>query len=44
MEHVQELISKLDALGIKPSPADEEDGGDWEEVDSEDDDGDIEMQ
>jgi hypothetical protein len=39
------LISNLEALGIKPSPVDEgEDGGDWEEVDSEDDDGDIEMQ
>ncbi|KAJ2914070.1 hypothetical protein MD484_g6335, partial [Candolleomyces efflorescens] len=45
LEHVQELISNLEALGVKPSPADEgEDGGDWEEVDSEDDDGDIEMQ
>ncbi|KAF5341914.1 hypothetical protein D9611_001897 [Ephemerocybe angulata] len=45
LEHVQELISGLEAQGIKPSPVEEgEEGEDWEEVDSEDEDGDIEMQ
>ncbi|KAG6373495.1 TPR-like protein [Boletus reticuloceps] len=38
VEHVKELISSLDALGIQPSPLEEEDDndGEWEEV-SEDD-------
>jgi len=45
LEHTRELIAKLDAQGIQPSP---EDGGDaedgWEDVDgSEDEDGDVEM-
>ncbi|KAG8212982.1 hypothetical protein J3R82DRAFT_11368 [Butyriboletus roseoflavus] len=33
LEHVKELIGTLDALGIQPSPAEEEDGSDeeWEE-------------
>ena len=48
LEHVKELVEKLDALGIKPSPVGDEegDGGqeDWEDVDgSEDEDGDVEM-
>lgn len=44
-EHVEELISKLEGMGIKPSPIEEDAEGveDWEEVDSEDDDGDVEM-
>ena len=48
LEHTQELIAKLDALGIAPSPL--EDGGSddegeaWEDVDdSDDDDGDVKM-
>jgi hypothetical protein len=48
LEHVKELVEKLDALGIKPSPVGEDDGdgqeGEWEDVDgSEDEDGDVEM-
>ncbi|KAJ7170707.1 hypothetical protein C8R43DRAFT_980582 [Mycena crocata] len=48
LEHVRELVGKLDALGIKPSPVDEDGGegqeGEWEDVDgSEDGDGDVEM-
>ncbi|KAI0671745.1 hypothetical protein C8Q78DRAFT_1189558 [Trametes maxima] len=46
LEHVRELISKLEALGIQPSPDKEgsdEEGG-WEDVEgSDDDDGDVEM-
>jgi hypothetical protein len=39
LAHVQELISQLDALGIKPSPLDEEedDQEDWEDASDEDD-------
>ena len=46
MEHVHELIGKLEALGIQPSPEDADDGGedDWEDAeDSDDDDEDVEM-
>ncbi|TEB34724.1 TPR-like protein [Coprinellus micaceus] len=47
LDHVQELISQLEAAGIKASPMEEgEEGdteGDWEEVVSEDEDGDVEM-
>ncbi|KAI8980175.1 hypothetical protein BD414DRAFT_493864 [Trametes punicea] len=46
LEHVQELISKLDELGIQPSPEKEgtDDEGEWEDVESSDDeDGDVEM-
>ncbi|KAF5359557.1 hypothetical protein D9756_003465 [Leucocoprinus leucothites] len=48
LEHAQELIGKLEALGIKPSPIDDDDQGDdgerdWEDV-SEDEDGDVEME
>ncbi|KAJ7494756.1 hypothetical protein B0H11DRAFT_1717129 [Mycena galericulata] len=48
LEHVKELVAKLDALGIKPSPVGDDDGepqeGEWEDVDgSEDSDGDVEM-
>lgn len=37
LEHVKELVGTLDALGIQPSPAEEE-GNDeeWEEVSDED--------
>ncbi|KAI0316411.1 TPR-like protein [Amylostereum chailletii] len=41
-DHVQELISKLEVLGIQPSPEDEDDDGEeWEEAD--DSDGDVAM-
>jgi len=49
LDHAKELITKLDALGITPSPiADEEgnggDGDEWEDLEgSEDGDGDVEM-
>jgi len=45
LEHVKELIAKLDALGIQPSPIDAEDDEDgWEDDGgSEDGDGDIDM-
>ncbi|PPQ64590.1 hypothetical protein CVT26_001988 [Gymnopilus dilepis] len=50
LDHVKELISKLDSLGIPASSLEDEDEGedgenDWESVDgSEDGDGDVEMQ
>jgi non-ribosomal peptide synthetase component F len=50
LSHINELISKLDALGIPSTPADETDeNGDesdgWESAGgSTDDDGDVEMQ
>jgi tetratricopeptide (TPR) repeat protein len=45
LEHVKELIGTLDALGIQPSPVEEDDGNDeeWEEASDEDEDDDIEM-
>lgn len=47
LEHAQELIGKLDALGIKPSPieeGDDDEEGEWEDGDSSgDEDGDVEM-
>lgn len=45
-EHARELVAKLEALGIKPSPdgEDEGEGEEWEDEDgSEDGDGDVEM-
>ncbi|KAI0359859.1 TPR-like protein [Trametes cingulata] len=46
LEHVRELIAKLEALGIQPSPDKEgsdEEGG-WEDIEgSDDEDGDVEM-
>ncbi|KAF9450901.1 TPR-like protein [Macrolepiota fuliginosa MF-IS2] len=46
LEHVQELVAKLEVLGIKPSPLedDQDDEGEveWEDV-SEGEDGDVEM-
>ncbi|KAF7797097.1 hypothetical protein EIP86_008289 [Pleurotus ostreatoroseus] len=47
LEHVKELIGKLEALGINSSPDEEDDGeegeeGDWEDVDGSDD-SDVEM-
>ena len=49
LDHVKELISKLDALGIPSTPGDETDGnGDesdgWESDGSTEEDGDVEMQ
>ncbi len=44
LDHAKELISKLEALGIQPSPVEEEDpeeGVEWEAIDSEDED--VEM-
>ncbi|PPQ66214.1 hypothetical protein CVT24_000326 [Panaeolus cyanescens] len=48
MEHVQELIAKLEAMGIHPSPMEEGDAAgdddDWESVDgSNEGDGDVDM-
>lgn len=46
LEHVKELIAKLDALGITTSPEDDDgddDEAEWED-DSEDGNGDIEME
>lgn len=48
LEHVRELIAKLEALGIKASPDDEDDGEegeDWEDIDGSDksDGSDVEM-
>ena len=45
LEHVNELIDRLEVKGIKPTPEDEQDDAGWEDVDaeSEDDDGDVEM-
>ncbi|KAF8686792.1 hypothetical protein AX14_003803 [Amanita brunnescens Koide BX004] len=42
LEHVEELITKLEAQGITPTPAEEDEGGEWEDVASED--SDVEMQ
>ncbi|KAL4074886.1 hypothetical protein V8B97DRAFT_1868111 [Scleroderma yunnanense] len=43
LDHVQELITTLEGLGIQSSPVDEEEGGDtWEDI-SNNDDGDVEM-
>ena len=47
LEHVKELIGKLEALGINSSPDEEDDGeegeeGDWEDVDGSND-SDVEM-
>ncbi|KAI0078836.1 TPR-like protein [Panus rudis PR-1116 ss-1] len=44
LEHVEELISKLESQGIKPSPDEDDDGGDgeWEDVEGSDDD-DVDM-
>ena len=48
LEHVKELITKLDAIGIASSPLEDgndDEGGEWESVDgSEDEDGDVEME
>ncbi|PCH42393.1 TPR-like protein [Wolfiporia cocos MD-104 SS10] len=47
LEHARELIAKLEALGVQPSPEEDEDEGDadgWEDVEgSDDEDGDVEM-
>ncbi|KAM5535934.1 hypothetical protein V8D89_010374 [Ganoderma adspersum] len=45
LEHTQELISKLESLGIQPSPDKDEDNEEqgWEDVDGSDDDEDVEM-
>lgn len=48
LEHVKELISNLDALGIGSSPLEDGDGddveGEWEDEGSEDEDGDVAME
>lgn len=48
LEHVRELIRKLDSLGVKPSPAAEvdarDDGEGWEDEASEEEDDDVEME
>jgi len=48
LEHVKELISKLEAQGITPSSAEDDGGGDdddWEDAEgSEDEDGDVDME
>ena len=45
LEHVDELIESLEKKGIIPTPEDEQDDGEWEDVDaySDDGDGDVEM-
>ncbi|KAI1797119.1 TPR-like protein [Ganoderma leucocontextum] len=45
LEHTRELISKLETLGIHPSPEKDgdDDGEGWEDVDGSDDDEDVEM-
>ena len=47
LEHVNELITSLEAKGIQPTPEDEQDDGGWEDVDAdgedEDGDGDVGM-
>ena len=44
LEHVQELIATLEGLGVQPSPADEEEGGEtWEDLDDDDDDDDDDV-
>ena len=42
LQHVQELISQLVALGIEPR-GDEGEGGEWEDVSESEDDG-VEME
>lgn len=46
LEHVEELMGELEALGVKSSPDEEDDGeegeeGDWEDADGSD--SDVEM-
>ncbi|TFK27127.1 TPR-like protein [Coprinopsis marcescibilis] len=44
-EHVEELIAKLAAQGVTPSPIDDgDDDGEWDDLVSEDGDSDVEMQ
>jgi hypothetical protein len=47
LEHVNELVTSLDAKGISPSPEDEDNGDGWEDLDEndsdEDNDGDVQM-
>ena len=48
LEHIRELITKLESLGIQPSPEKDEDDEEeeeegWEDVEGSDDDGDVEM-
>lgn len=44
LDHVNELIIKLEELGIRPSPEEEADGNDdWEDAEGEDSDSDVEM-
>ena len=44
LDHVNELITKLEELGIRPSPEEEaDDNDDWEDAEGEDSDSDVEM-
>ncbi len=45
LDHVRELISKLESLGVHPSPEDgDEEGEGWEDVEgSDEEDGDVDM-
>jgi len=44
LEHVKELVGELDALGIEPSPAEQEGNEEeWDDVSDEDEDEDVEM-
>ena len=44
LEHARELIGQLDALGIKPSPMDDdEEGGEWDDIESSGDEDDVQM-
>lgn len=42
LDHVKELITKLEAQGITPSPAEDEEG-EWEDAESEGEEEDVEM-
>ncbi|EAU85476.1 hypothetical protein CC1G_06377 [Coprinopsis cinerea okayama7 len=46
IDHCEELVAKLDSMGIKPSPIEDADEGgeEWEDIGSEDEDGDVEME
>ena len=43
LEHTSELISQLNAIGIKPLPEGEGEGDDWEDISDEGEDSDVEM-
>lgn len=43
LDHVKELVGKLEAAGIKPSEDDGGEEGGWEDVQDSDEDEDVEM-